>query len=305
MAKLQWDQAGQRLFEAGVDRGVLYLADNSGVAWNGLTELNENFSEDSIEPVYFDGVKVNDVISPGDFAADLSAYTYPEEFEPYQGIVDLGDGLYVDGQESRMFGMSFRTLVGNDLELTDLGYRVHILYNLTAVPGGLSRGTITDSLDPLVFTWGLTTVPVKVDGYHPTAHIYFDSRYIPADILEAVEAILYGATIVGDVIYDGGDVDGPWNQGVIDGGDAGSVSGPLPGDGEVGSTFARLPSIEELMNLVTLWGPKRIIPHTDTGLAGLVDGVGDLTQVKIPGLYSALPGNRLVSSGQPGLYTLS
>ena len=304
MAKLQWDQAGQRLFEAGVDRGVFYKADNSGVAWNGLTALDENFSEESVEPVYFDGVKINDVISSGDFAADLSAYTYPEEFEPYQGTVDLGDGLYVDSQESRMFGMSFRTLVGNDLELTELGYRVHILYNLTAVPGGLSRGTITDSLEPLVFTWGITSVPVKIDGYHPTAHIYFDSRYIPADILEAVEAILYGGTIEGDVVYDGGDVDGPWNQGTIDGGDAGSISPDLPG-GDIDTTFARLPSIEELMSLVTLWGPRTIVADSVGGLAQLTDiGIGDLTQTIIPGVYTELTTGRLEPTGQPGLYTL-
>jgi len=303
MAKLQWDKAGQRLFEAGVDRGVLYLADNSGVAWNGLTELNETFSEDSVEPVYFDGVKVNDVISSGDFAADLSAYTYPDEFDSYQGVVDLGDGLYVDGQESRMFGMSFRTLVGNDLQLMDLGYRLHILYNLTAVPGGLERSTISDSVDPLVFTWGLTSVPVKVDGYHPTAHIYFDSRFIPADILEAVESILYGTSAPGSADYDGGYWWGGQTE-EIDGGGVGDDGEELPDTGTV-ETQARLPSIEELLNLVINWDPKTIVPHTDTGLAELIDGSGDLTQVKIPGLYTAIPGGRLVPSGFEGLYNLS
>src|SRR6188472_3973729 len=304
MAKLSWDRAGQRLFEAGVDRGVLYLADSSGVAWNGLTAIDENFSEDSIEPVYFDGVKVNDVISPGDFAADLSAFTYPDEFDPYQGVLDLGDGLYVDGQEYRMFGLSFRTLVGNDLELTELGYRLHIVYNLTAVPGGLTRSTISDSIDPIVFTWGLTTVPVKLDEYHPTAHIYFDSRLIPADILSAVDDILYGTTDIIPAVYDGGDSDGPWLDGVIDGGDAGSVGDPLPAD-EPFEINARLPSLEELMDLVLFWDPKTIVPHIDTGLAELVDGMGDLTAIKIPGLYSALPSGRLVHSPVEGLYTLS
>jgi len=267
MAKLQWDKAGQRLFEAGVDRGVLYLADNSGVAWNGLTALDENFSEDSVEPVYFDGVKINDVINSGDFAADLSAYTYPDEFDPYQGVVALGDGLYVDGQENRMFGMSFRTLVGNDLEFMDLGYRLHILYNLTAVPGGLERATISDTVDPLVFQWGLTTVPVKVDGYHPTAHIYFDSRFIPADILAAVEDILYGTSAPGSADYNGGD----WWGGQtleIDGGGPGDDGEELPEVGTV-ETQARLPSIQELLDLVTLWAPKTIVPHFDTGIADL------------------------------------
>lgn len=307
MTKLQWDQAGRRLFEAGVDRGVLYLSDNRGVAWSGITSIEEDFSEDTTEAVYFDGVKVNDVVSLGDFAADLNAFTYPDEFLPYEGIKELAEGLYADDQESRMFGMSFRTLVGNDLDYTDLGYKLHILYNLTAVPGGVTRETKSDVVNPQVFTWGLTTVPVKIEDYRATAHIYFDSRFLPPDILEAIEDILYGtgASDSVSIVYDGGGV-GDIPTGEIDGGGPSDVGEELPETTTGGvNTEPRLPSIEELMDLVLLWAPKTIVPHTDTGLAELVDGPnGDFTQTIVQGVFTALPDNRLIESSSEGLYIL-
>jgi len=339
MPKLQWDQAGQRLFETGVDRGVLYLEDDSGVPWNGLTLIEEDFTNDITEPVYFDGVKIHDVIKYGDFAATLNALYYPDEFLPYEGTIDLDDGFSVDGQSSKTFGLSFRTLVGNDLESVNHGYKIHILYNITAVPGEMSRETLDGGVTPLLFNWGLSTVPVRLENYRPTAHVIFDSRFFPADIMAAVEGILYGSTVeyFESFIYDGGEVGGGQTD-IIDGGTVTSDGVPLPsgsmlydgGDPETESddevdggtvtsdgvelpsggtssgsaSDARLPTIEELIGLATLWDPKVIVPNSVTGLATLTDGAGDLTQTNIPGVFVALPGSRLIPSGIEGFYTL-
>lgn len=302
MAKLQWDQPGQRLFETGIDRGVFYKEDTFGVAWNGLTAVDEKFDDDTIEPVYFDGVKVNSNAKIGDFAATLSAITYPDEFLLYEGIADLGGGLHMDGQNTKRFGLSWRTMVGNDIDSTDHGYKLHILYNATAVVTQRSRATLGSRTEPTPFSWDLTTVPVPIEGFRPTAHVIFDSRFIPADILAAVEGILYGTTAVSDFIYDGGPApDIPRIE--IDGGDAFTDGDELP-DGGIGSTDPRLPTIEELMDLVLQWGPRTIIPHTDTGIAELVSGPGgDLSETSIDGVFVRIPGSRLTAAGD-GLYTL-
>jgi hypothetical protein len=192
MTKLVWDQVGQREFEAGVDRGVLYLDDRSGVAWNGLTSVEEDFSGDETEPIHFEGEKVSELQTSGDFAGTLTALTYPDEFVEFDGSSSIEPGLIIDNQPAKFFHLCYRSLIGNDLEGTDHGYKIHILYNLIAEPSNTNRQTIGAEVTPLEFEWGLTSIPEIIPGYKPTAHAVIDSRNLNPEILEELEEILYG-----------------------------------------------------------------------------------------------------------------
>lgn len=265
MSKLLWDQVGDRFYEAGIDRGVLYLADGSGVAWSGLTSVEEDFGGDTTSSTFFDGVKTRDTPSIGNYTATLSAITYPDEFLEYEGTGSLGNGLFVDDQPAKMFGLSYRTLIGNDIDGNDYGYKIHILYNLTATPESISNDTKSDSPNPNIFSWRLSSVPKEAPGYRPTAHVILDTRQLPSDMVQGLENILYGAS--------GGD--------------------------------ARLPTIAEFLDLVTVWDPRIIVPQSVTGLADLEPGMGDLTPGLIPGFYVALAETRLVETETPGIYQLT
>lgn len=264
MTKLVWDKVGERLYETGLDQGVLYLADGTGIPWNGLTSIEEDMSGDTSAPAYYDGVKYLDIPATGDYAATLNAFTYPDEFLEFEGVADLGNGILVDGQASKLFGLSYRTKVGNDVDGVDHGYKIHILYNLTATPNAMSYQTLTSTTTPLQFSWRLTGVPSDVPYYRPTAHVIFDSRYLNAAMLVALEDLLYGDS----------------------------------------DSQATLPTLSELVDFVSFWDPKRIIPQSVTGLANLVDGTGDLTMTDIDGIYSALPSTRLVAYDVDGFYVL-
>lgn len=308
MSRILWGQTGQRLYEAGLDRGVLYLPhnDDRGVPWNGLTSIDENDGGASVEPVYFEGVKYHGVQKVGDFGATLSAFMYPEEFDECEGLVSLGNGLFVDNQPPKPFGMSFRTKVGNELEGLGHGYKVHLLYNLTAIPNEVTRQTMSDPLNLTDFSWEISAVPVPITNYRPTAHVILDSRYLPSEILSEIENILYGSEgyFPGDVIYDGGYA-GDEDRATIDGGYAGSFNDPLPDNVTIEAGDPRLPSIEELIDIVTLWGPRFIIPDTVTGLADLVaSAAGDITQTNVAGVYTGLPDNRLSETEVPGIFEL-
>lgn len=191
MTTLQWDETGERVFEAGVDRGVLYLTDGSGVAWNGLLGVTEKVSGSSQDALYFEGVKYGDHVAIGDFAASLKAYTYPDEFLEFEGLDDVGNGLLVTGQPSGRFGLSYRTKIGNDVEGIDLGYKIHILYNLTATPSDKNYATLTGA-DAIEFEWALTAIPGEIPGYRPTAHLILDSRKMNSLLLSDIEDTLYG-----------------------------------------------------------------------------------------------------------------
>ena len=195
MTVLLWDQPGERFYETGVDRGVLYLSDNSGVPWNGLTALEEDFNAMSSTPTYFDGVKSRDSDDFGPYSASLSAFTYPDEFLEYEGILPLGNGLSVDGQRAKTFGLSYRTRLGNDTEGTDYGYKLHVLYNLSASPADKTNDTLTETPSLAEFKWGLSSVPVKIDGYRPTAHLIFNSTTLDPVLLSSIEDILYGSDV--------------------------------------------------------------------------------------------------------------
>lgn len=198
MARLQWDAAGTRTFETGVSQGVLYLPNGSGgysngVPWSGLTSIEENRSANGTQPYYLDGVKYIDLPSPSDYAATLKAYTYPDEFLPFDGVGDAGNGLYLDNQVPQAFGLSYKTLVGNDVQSTDYAYKLHFLYGLTATPTDKPYDSQSDSTNPIEFSWALNaSAPQLVPGFRPTAHAWLDSRKTDPDFLAAMEDQLYG-----------------------------------------------------------------------------------------------------------------
>lgn len=191
MATLVWDKLGDRVYETGVSKAVLYEVDGSGVAWNGLTALEESVSTSS-DPVHFDGIKFNDIVTVGDFAAVMRAFTYPEEFLPYEGILQDQTGFYIPHQPLSRFGLSYQTLVGDDVNGLDAGYKIHVLYNLTAIPSQVTHQTLSLDTTPIEFEWNISSIPEDIDNFRPTSHIMFDSREIDPHLLADIESILYG-----------------------------------------------------------------------------------------------------------------
>lgn len=189
---LVWDQIGQRYYEAGVDRGVLYMPDGSGVSWNGLVSVTEKISGNEGSPIYFDGVKFANVMALGDFAATLKAYTYPDEFLQFEGVLEVDNGLFVTNQPVDRFGLSYRTRIGNDEVGDDLGYKIHVLYNLTAVAAEKNYVTFMETSNAIEFEWNITAIPGEVPGFSPTAHLIFDSRLTGPLVLNDIENALYG-----------------------------------------------------------------------------------------------------------------
>lgn len=191
MTALQWDQVGDRRYETGIDRGVLYLPDGTVAPWNGLTGIDSGGSSES-ESLYLDGVKFLERYKPGDFQASLKAFTYPDEFNVCLGNVEVHEGLTYHDQTIETFGLSYRTLIGNDVEGTALGYKIHLLYNLIAIPDNSSYSSLNESVSPLEFSWTLKGIPKNILGYKPTVHISIDSTKTDAARMEDVEELLYG-----------------------------------------------------------------------------------------------------------------
>lgn len=200
MPPLVWDQVGERLYEVGVDHGVLYLPDaagvyNSGFAWNGLTTVTESPSGAEASPQYADNIKYLNLISAEEFGATIEAFTYPEEFGQCDGTDLPAPGVAVGQQGRKMFGLSYRTRVGNDVEGSDFGYKLHLLYGCQAAPSEKAYATINDSPEAIAFSWEVTSTPVPVTDRKPTSLIVIDSTVVdPAD-LQALEDLLYGATV--------------------------------------------------------------------------------------------------------------
>lgn len=189
MPTLVWDAPGERIYEYGVDRGVLYSSDGVGVAWNGLVSVDESVSGNENSPVYFDGVKINDIVVPGDFAASLKAYTYPDEFLEFEGVLEVGNGLFAANQYQRRFGLSYRTMINNDAG--GEAYKIHILYNLTAVPSQKAFSSVPSG-NVTAFEWDIEAIPGEVPGFRPTAHIIIDTRKMDPLLVADIENTLYG-----------------------------------------------------------------------------------------------------------------
>lgn len=198
MPKLTWDASGERLYETGVKQGVLYVMNNNvygnGVAWNGLTAITESPSGAESTPLYADDIKYLDLRSTEEFGATIEAYTYPDEFAACDGSASLADGVSIGQQARKMFGLCYRTTVGNDTDGTDHGYKLHLIYGATASPSEKAYETINDSPEAITFSWEITTTPVSVTGFKPTASITIDSTKADPTCLAALEEKLYGGT---------------------------------------------------------------------------------------------------------------
>ena len=197
MAKLIFNNVGERLFETGVKNGVLYVQDDDGfypkgVAWNGLLSVTESPSGAETTPLYADDVKYVVLYAAEEFGATVEAYTYPEEFEQCDGSAAISEGITIGQQTRKSFGMCYKTSVGNDVEGQDYGYKIHIIYGAKAAPSEKSYSTINDSPEAVTFSWELSTVPVPVEGHNPTATIVIDSTKVSKTLLEGLENMLYG-----------------------------------------------------------------------------------------------------------------
>lgn len=197
MSKLVWDQTGERFYETGVKQGVLYPqvsgAYPKGVAWNGLTAVTESPSGAEATALYADDIKYLNLISAEEFGATIEAYTYPDEFAECDGSASLATGVMIGQQKRTAFGLSYKTTLGNDVDGNDYGYKLHIIYGAIAAPSEKAYTTINDSPEAITFSWELTTTPVTVEGFKPTASITIDSTKADKSKLEALEAILYGS----------------------------------------------------------------------------------------------------------------
>ena len=197
MAKIVWDQSGERLYETGVKNGVLYVQEGGaypkGVPWNGLTAVTESPSGAEATPLYADDIKYLNLYSAEEFGATVEAYTYPDEFAACDGSAALVEGVYIGQQTRKPFGMCYRTTLGNDTEGADHGYKIHIIYGAMAAPSEKGYATINDSPEAITFSWELTTTPVNVTGHKPTASVTIDSTKVDAAKLAALEAVLYGS----------------------------------------------------------------------------------------------------------------
>lgn len=198
MTALAWDAIGERFYETGVDHGVLYIPDGSGVysegvAWNGLVTVTESPSGAEPTALYADNIKYLNLYSAEEFGATLEAFTYPDEFAEFDGLAVPQPGVFVGQQSRRSFGLSYRTRIGNDLEGEDAGYRIHLLYGCQASPSEKAYSTINDSPEAITFSWEIATTPAPVTGLKPTSLITIDSRTVGAANLLALENELYGS----------------------------------------------------------------------------------------------------------------
>lgn len=200
MSALIWDKVGERLFETGVDRGVLYPykqeAYQKGVVWNGLTNVNESPSGAEATPLWADNIKYLNLMSAEEFGATIEAYMYPDEFAECDGSAEIAPGVTIGQQKRKMFGFSYRTKIGSDTEGNDKGYKIHLVYGALASPSDKSYGTINDSPEAITFSWTVTTTPVNVTGFKPTAHLVIDSTKVnDAAKMKAIEDVLYGTAV--------------------------------------------------------------------------------------------------------------
>ena len=201
MPKLTWDNTGERIFETGVKQGVLYPIQSDGkytkgVAWNGLTAVTESPSGAEATPLYADDIKYLNLLSNEEFGATIEAYTYPDEFAECDGSAELVTGVMIGQQKRKVFGLCYRTTIGNDVDGNDHGYKLHLIYGCLAAPSEKAYSTINDSPEAITFSWEVTTTPVNVEGFKPTSQITIDSTKADPTKLAALETVLYGAEAV-------------------------------------------------------------------------------------------------------------
>ena len=201
--KLVWDKTGEHYYETGVKNGVLYPMSASGtypkgVAWNGLTAITESPSGAEATALYADDIKYLNLMSNEEFGATVEAYTYPDEFAECDGSASLTEGVYIGQQARKTFGLCYRTTLGNDSKGNDYGYKLHIIYGAMASPSEKAYSTINDSPDAITFSWELSTTPVAVADFKPTASLTIDSTKVDPEKLATLEEILYGKDGTGE-----------------------------------------------------------------------------------------------------------
>ena len=207
MSKLVWDKIGERLYEVGCDHGVFYPMNaggtyGAGVPWNGLTNVTENPSGAEATPIYADNIKYANIVSNEAFGCTIEAFMYPPEFAECDGSVEIMPGMYAGQQSRKTFGFAYRTLVGNDTELSDYGYKLHLVYGCLAAPSEKGHDTISDSIEPSTMSWEVSTTPVafntKIEGkkLKPTATLTFDSTKFSPEFMTRLEEVLYGKDAV-------------------------------------------------------------------------------------------------------------
>ena len=198
MSKIVWDQTGERLYETGVNHGVLYIPTSGvyskGVAWNGLTAVTESPSGAEATALYADDIKYLNLMSTEEFACTIEAYTYPDEFAECDGSASLVAGVNIGQQPRKTFGLCYRTTIGNDTDSNAHGYKLHMVYGCLAAPSEKAYATINDSPEAITFSWEVSTTPVNVTGHKPTALLTIDSTKADPTKLAALEKILYGDT---------------------------------------------------------------------------------------------------------------
>ena len=197
MARLVWDQTGQKTYETGVKQGVLYPQGEGGAypkgyAWNGLTGVTESPSGAESNPLYADDIKYLNLMSAEEFGATIEAYTYPDEFAECDGSAEIAPGVTIGQQARKTFGMAYKTTFGNDVDGNEHGYKLHLVYGAKAKPSEKAYATVNDSPEAVTFSWEVTTTPVNVAGFKPTATVTIDSTKIQPDKLKAIEDKLYG-----------------------------------------------------------------------------------------------------------------
>lgn len=201
--KIVWDETGKKTYETGVDHGVLYPVSDAGtydhgVAWNGLISVSESPSGAEATPIYADNIKYLNMVSAEEFGATIEAYTYPDEFAACDGSAEIAPGVMAGQQARKTFGLCYRTKIGNDLKGNDYGYKLHLIYGALAAPSEKGYQTINDSPEAITFSWELTTTPVDVPNFKPTASLVIDSTKVAAEKLAALETILYGTAAEGE-----------------------------------------------------------------------------------------------------------
>lgn len=207
MSKLSWDLTGQKLYETGVKEGILFPAENGeypkGYAWNGLTAVTESPSGAEPTALYADDIKYLTLLSTEEFGGTIEAYMYPNEFAECDGSASIATGVSIGQQKRKTFGLAYKTVIGNDTDNNDHGYKLHLIYGALASPSEKSYATINDSPEAITFSWQFTTTPVavaSVDGvaFKPTSCIVIDSTKADADKLADLEEILHGKDAVGE-----------------------------------------------------------------------------------------------------------
>lgn len=200
MTAIVWDQTGERFYETGVSHGVLYIPTagvyDTGVGWNGLTMVTESPTGAESTAIYANNRKYLSMTSIEEFGATIEAYTYPDEFNQFDGFATPSAGVTIGQQTRKTFGLTYRSLVGNDVDYDDHGYKLNLVYGCKAAPSERSRSTVNDSPEALTFSWELTTTPVAVTGFKDTALLVIDSRTVDATALAAFEDILYGTALL-------------------------------------------------------------------------------------------------------------